>query len=263
MAIIYSFIIYYAIRTVFSTIVFRKNIISGCLINACQRFFIDTHHSEVFTVHEYKHCFPFWFLRCFVARGRARSEAAIRGRLVRFVALLAVISSSVWHTFTSNPAKDLRHRDDADRPWRNFCAPLEIFLSRACYDTGGGSSSSAFPVANGRRYSIYEKSRVFSSPHNSCRFPCVSPRHCSLTFQQVSSRILSFFLSKFPNRSNGIQHWNKVPSKIKVSHVSVNWSIRVISKISKIVKLNLTSVAKGEHVVIILFVKISSKISIE
>lgn len=30
--------------------------------------------------------------------------------------------------FTSNTAKDLRHRD-ADCPWRNFCTPLEIFLS--------------------------------------------------------------------------------------------------------------------------------------
>lgn len=151
--------------------------------------------------------------------------------------------------FTSNPANDLRHRDDADRPWRrNFCAPLEIFLSRACYDTGAGSSSSAFPVANGRRYSIYEKSRVFSSPHNSCRsgFPCVSPRHCSPS-RTIFNEFLGFsyfFLSKFPNRSNGIAQ-SLVPSKIKVS---VSWSKQddscEIFKISKIVKLNLQLLSK-------------------
>lgn len=133
--------------------------------------------------------------------------------------------------FTSNPANDLRHRDDADRPWRrNFCAPLEIFLSRACYDTGAGSSSSAFPVANGRRYSIYEKSRVFASPHNSCRsgFPCVSPRHCSPS-RTIFNEFLGFsyfFLSKFPNRSNGI-HKASFLRRSKYRLVGASKTIRV------------------------------------
>lgn len=117
----------------------------------------------------------------------------------------------MYDVFTPNPAKDLR---DADRPWRNFCTQLQIFFyrgesERACYDTPliRRFCSAAFPVRNGRRYFIYEKSRVLSFSHTILLpdhgFPCVSLRHCSPStvskYQQGSCS--DIFLSKFPDRS--------------------------------------------------------------
>lgn len=99
-------------------------------------------------------------------------------------------------------------------PWRNFCTQLQIFFyrgesERACYDTPliRRFCSAAFPVRNGRRYFIYEKSRVLSFSHTILLpdhgFPCVSLRHCSPStvskYQQGSCS--DIFLSKFPDRS--------------------------------------------------------------
>lgn len=99
-------------------------------------------------------------------------------------------------------------------PWRNFCTQLQIFFyrgesERACYDTPliRRFCSAAFPVRNGRRYFIYEKSRVLSFSHTILLpdhgFPCVSLRHCSPStiskYQQGSCS--DIFFSKFPDRS--------------------------------------------------------------
>lgn len=133
--------------------------------------------------------------------------------------------------FTSNPAKDLRHRD-ADCPWRNFCTPLEIFLSGESESLlRYASDTAAFPVRNGRRYFIYEKSRVLSFSHNSFRFPSVSLRHCSpstvLKYQRVPL-IPIFFSRNFRtvpleytlgwNNRNGNLYRFKVPFSQRSKH---------------------------------------------
>lgn len=101
--------------------------------------------------------------------------------------------------FTSNPAKDLRHRD-ADCPWRNFCTPLEIFLSGESESLLRYASDTAVLLRflSEMEEDIYEKSRVLSFSHNSFRFPSVSLRHCSpstvLKYQRVP--LIPIFFSR-------------------------------------------------------------------
>lgn len=134
--------------------------------------------------------------------------------------------------FTSNPAKDLRHRD-ADCPWRNFCTPLEIFLSGESESLLRYASDTAVLLRflSEMEEDIYEKSRVLSFSHNSFRFPSVSLRHCSPSTVLKYQRVLLipiFFSRNFRtvpleytlgwNNRNGNLYRFKVPFSQRSKH---------------------------------------------
>lgn len=132
--------------------------------------------SEVFTVHEYKDVFLFDF---FVARGGKIGSGDTGGGggptcplcsiigvdIVECMTCLRLIRQTIFAIVTPIALAEI-----SARRWK-FSYRESL---RACYDTllirhDGASSSAAFPVRNGRRYFIYEKSRVLSFSHNSFR----------------------------------------------------------------------------------------------
>lgn len=111
-------------------------------------------------------------------------------------------------------------------PWRNFCTQLQIFFyrgesERACYDTPliRRFCSAAFPVRNGRRYFIYEKSRVLSFSHTILSpipdfhvylFDIVLP----VQFQSINKVLVPIFFSRNfrtdPHECTVSLGWNKM-----------------------------------------------------
>lgn len=191
----------------FSQRLFHKNI---CLAGWLTLPTFYRRIGKVFTVHEYKDVFLF-DISLLLGGGQDRKRryegptcplrSIIGVDIVQSMTCLRLIRQRIFVTPIAIP-------------WRNFCTQLQIFFyrgesERACYDTPliRRFCSAAFPVRNGRRYFIYEKSRVLSFSHTILLpdhgFPCVSLRHCSPStvskYQQGSCS--DIFLSKFPDRS--------------------------------------------------------------